>query len=197
MRHTKKFIAGTAILAIWAMPTVASAAPPGPSFAPVVCERGTKNVRFSSHTKSNVITHKKKVSIPDGATGQKSITTTVETTVTAGVTYNTGATLSADVVIASLEGTTGLELAANLSKTSTSSQTFTMNFNKVGTYVVFDGVEMASGNWVGTKCNSNGTAVVSAGSGKAKSWAIGHEGAINCASSYRAGSMQAKAKTFC
>lgn len=197
MRNTRIFFAGTAIMAIWAMPTAASAAPPGPDFAPVICEVGSKTVRFSSHVKSNVITHKKKVSIPDGATGQRSITTAMERQVTASVTFNQSATVSADIVIASLEGTTGLSLAANLAVTSSSTQTFTMNFNKPGTYVVFDGVETASGNWVGSKCNSNGTAILNAGTGKANSWAIGHEGAINCASSYKAGSMQAKAKEFC
>ncbi|MEV6601464.1 hypothetical protein AB0M36_32115 [Actinoplanes sp. NPDC051346] len=179
-----------------AVPAVAEAAPPGPDFAPVICERGHQSARFVSKVKSNVITHKKKVSIADGMTGSKSITTTVERSVSASVTFNQSTQISASVVIASLEGAIGLELASNLSQTSTNSQTFNMNFNKPGTYIVFDGVEKASGAWTGSKCNSNGTALVPV-SGKATSWAIGHEGSINCASNYRAGSMQAKAKEYC
>jgi hypothetical protein len=177
----------------------AAAATGGGTVSPdavLICDPNYQYANFTSHSTPWYLTHATGYTIPSGGTGSVSKTVSKIGSVTAAVSYSSSAKVSADVVFGSLEGTVGVSIEASGTITVQTSETVTVNLNSSGRYVFFDGVHKASGNWSGGICNGSGTAVTYT-NGSAVSWSITWDGAVNCASSYPSGSLEALARARC
>ncbi|WP_155060807.1 hypothetical protein [Streptomyces blattellae] len=162
--------------------------------APIVCEPGYKSAKWNDLKTSWTITHAKQIHIASGSTGTYTKSATYRKTVTSGREVTGGASYSASWVISSMDAHVSGTLTKSGEKTKETSESVTHNFNKSGTYVVFNGVKKASGYYTAKTCNTNGTGWTREGYGKARSWVVRAEGAVKCSETPGTGTAPRAAK---
>lgn len=168
-------LAGAAVSAVLSTPAMA-----GTSGNDPMCSPGRTKLTWSSKAKPWVVTHKRVVEHYTGGPGKKTYKTEKVTEVKASVKATAGAKVSGKVVLASLEGSLGLELAAEGKVTNKKSESVTYNLTKFDTYVFYSGTRKASGYYTQYRCD-RGTKWIKTGRyGKAQSWTSAVEGGVRC-----------------
>ncbi|MFG2558934.1 hypothetical protein [Streptomyces sp. NPDC048496] len=144
-----------------------------------------------------VITHGKVVENYTGGTVTKTFSAEKVREVRASVTATSGGKVGGDVVLASLEGSVGLELQAEGKVTNTKSESISFKLTKNGKYVLYAGTKKASGYYAQYRCD-RGTKWVKTGRyGKAQSWTVPAEGGLRCGVKVPKGSLAEVAKNKC
>jgi len=190
---TRKLLSAAGITGLLAATAVLGPATAA-NAAPQVCEPGYKSATWSNVSQGWVITHAKQIPIAQGSTGTRSYSATYRDTVTSGREITAGANYSASWVISSLDASVSAKLTRAGEKTRETNETVTYNFNQPGTYVVFSGVKKITGYYSAKTCDSRGTGWLNVGYGKAESWSVEAEGAVNCAERPAAGTSKRAAK---
>ncbi|MFC5675198.1 hypothetical protein [Streptomyces incanus] len=122
-------------------------------------------------------------------------TTGHQLTLTAGITYTSGASAEASAVIGKLSASTSLSLAASGSTTSTSSVSVTATVKPKKYVVTYAGRVQVTGNWEKNSCSSGGGIVLVAAKGTGRSHHVQEVGAAQCDIVQPSGSMAALAKS--
>ncbi|WNI22670.1 hypothetical protein [Streptomyces sp. ITFR-16] len=166
-------LAGAAASAALTTPAVAAGNDP-------MCSPGRTKLTWSSKSKPWLVTHKRVVEHYTGDSGKRTYKAEKVAEVKASVKATAGAKVSGKAVLASFEGSIGLELAAEGRITNTKSETVTYNFTKFDTYVFYAGTRKATGYYTQYRCD-RGTKWVKTGRyGKAQSWTAAVEGGVRC-----------------
>jgi hypothetical protein len=126
-------------------------------------------------------------------TGTRTVSTTATkvNSYTASKTLFTGATVGATTPIGSLGLEVNLTLRTAGSSTTSTSVTITDTVHEAGTYIFYRGNRTAKGDFTQYQCNSNGTAFNVVATGKAFSFQIAVDGALQCSLTPNAGSLAA------
>jgi hypothetical protein len=161
---------------------------------PVICDKGTRDLWFTSTSNSRTITHARYISVPSGGSVDVTNNVTKIGTIQASVKYSSTTTVAAKEVIAEFSETVNVELAASGSITKQTSETVNFHMGP-GQYAVFHGEKKFSGEWHGTQCDVSGTHETPL-SGDAVSFAVPGEGAASCAGTYSSSSFEYKAKAY-
>ncbi|RZU74911.1 hypothetical protein EV384_3403 [Micromonospora kangleipakensis] len=150
----------------------------------VVCDnRGKKWFEWSNKVASQTVTHARRLENFTGSDMTLTRSVTRKQTITASLSYTSGATVSASVVVANLDVQTGYTLQAAGEKTTETniSVTATMKSGSglYGVYIFYGGTLVYSGSYKYQYCNNSGL-MQTLQSGKAKSWTIETDGAVRC-----------------
>ncbi|WP_172384221.1 hypothetical protein [Streptomyces sp. MNP-20] len=206
----------TATVAVWAVTAVglaaspAAAAPadttsPRPGDTCTAADLGTRHPYIKSTEVSPTITHFKGWYVTEGTTGNQTVTTSTQTTITVSVGLNN--TIEGGFATETL-GKAGVSVGLNVkvesSSTSSESNSVAWNFNQPGYYGVYKGTKKVTGTYGSLNCNR-----VQQGDGSwALKWAEGpgggsfttyttlEEGAVRCQDQVPPGSIMAKAQTL-
>ncbi|WP_329028711.1 hypothetical protein [Streptomyces sp. NBC_01423] len=181
-------LAGAAVSAVLSTPAVAAGNDP-------MCSPGRTKLTWSSKAKPWSVTHKRVVLNYTGSTGKKTFSVEKVSEVKASVKATLGGKVSGKLVLASLEGSFGLELAAEGKVTNKRSESVTYNLTKRrATYVFFSGTRKVSGYYTQYRCD-RGTKWIKTGRyGKAQSWTSPTEGGLRCDIKVPSGSLAAYVK---
>ncbi|WP_262057428.1 hypothetical protein [Streptomyces sp. STR69] len=136
-------------------------------------------ITWAKVTKPWAITHRKVIENYTGGTVTKTYSVEKVLMIGASVTYTAGAKISAEVLIASLEGSASLQLQASGSYTNKHSESITYTLKQNGTYVIYSGTRKVSGNWTRWACDGIGW-VKTGQRGKAQSWTDQVDGGVRC-----------------
>ncbi|MFJ1899202.1 MULTISPECIES: hypothetical protein [unclassified Streptomyces] len=166
-------LAGAAASAALTTPAMAAGNDP-------MCGPGRMKLTWSSKSKPWVVTHRRVVEHYTGSSGKRTYKTTKVTEVKASVKATAGAKVSGKVVLASLEGSIDLELAAEGKITNTKSETVTYNLTKYDTYVFYSGTRKATGYYTQYRCDGGTKWIKTGRYGKAQSWTAAVEGGVRC-----------------
>ncbi|MFD6803942.1 hypothetical protein ACFWCQ_36840 [Streptomyces cyaneofuscatus] len=160
----------------------AQAAPAGERgiSADPMCNRGTHKLTWTSKKTSWVVTHRSVLENYTGGTATKTRKAEKVKEVGASVKATAGAKVSGKVVLASLEGSVGLELQAEGERTKKSSESVTFKVKKNGTYVFYAGTKKAGGYYTQWRCDGGMKWIKTGRYGKAQSWTVKTEGGVRC-----------------
>ncbi|MBM7437400.1 hypothetical protein [Streptomyces sp. HB132] len=180
-------LAGAAAAVMLATPAAAAGNDP-------MCNPGSTKLTWTQKSKTWVVTHRKVLENYTGGTATKTYGAQKVTEVGASVTATAGAKVSGTVVMASLEGSLGLELMAEGKRTREKSESVSFRVAKDGTYVFYAGTKKAKGYYTQHRCD-RGTKWIKTGRyGKAQSWTVSTEGGVRCATKPPKTSLAAVAK---
>ncbi|MFG2559884.1 hypothetical protein [Streptomyces sp. NPDC048496] len=122
-------------------------------------------------------------------------TTGHQLTLTAGITYTSGATAEASAVIGKLSASASLSLAASGSSTSSSSVSVTATVKPKKYVVTYAGRVQVTGNWTKSYCSSGNAGVLVQAQGTGRSHHVQEVGAVQCDITQPSGSLAALAKS--
>ncbi|UQU64653.1 hypothetical protein COUCH_37935 [Couchioplanes caeruleus] len=157
--------------------------------APLECEPGYSTYSWTGTKTPWTVTHAKGYENFTGSTATYTKSATRERTITASAEVTSGATVSANVVIASLDGQVSWTLAASGSVTNSGSESVTATMKPGSVYVFYAGARKTSGSFSYSLCNSSGTHVTVKSKGKATSFGLKREGAVRCGSTVTSASL--------
>ncbi|GGV08650.1 hypothetical protein GCM10010245_16260 [Streptomyces spectabilis] len=184
-----------------ATPTGTAAVRPGDTCT--AADLGTRHPYIKTTEVSPTITHFKGWFITEGTTGNQTITTSTQTTISVSVGLNGNVEGGFAVETLSKAGASlGLNVKVDYSSTSSESNSVTWNFGQPGYYGVYKGTKKVTGTYASLNCNR-----VQQGDGSwALKWSEGpeggnfttyttlEEGAVRCQDQVPAGSVMAKAR---
>ncbi|MET7857319.1 hypothetical protein ABZS81_08825 [Streptomyces sp. NPDC005318] len=186
-------VTGAAMSALLAAPAVAASSGNDP-----MCSPGRTKLTWTGKAKPWVVTHRKVLENYTGGTATKTFSAEKVREITASVTATAGSKVSGKIVLASLEGSIGLELKAEGKRTKKTAESISYKVSKNGTYVFFAGTRKAGGYYTQWRCD-RGTKWIKTGRyGKAQSWTTAVEGGLRCGTKPPKGSLaEAVRKTYC
>ncbi|MCC3779351.1 hypothetical protein [Streptomyces sp. UNOB3_S3] len=166
---------------------------------------GTRHPFIKTTEVSPTITHFKGWFVTEGTTGNHTVSTTTQTTITVSVGLDGKieggfGTEALGKVGASL----GLNVKVDYSSTSSESNSVTWNFNRPGYYGVYKGTKKVTGTYGSLNCNrvqqGNGSWALKwiegPGSGSFTTYTTLEEGAVRCEDKVPANSIMAKAQNL-
>ncbi|MEU9498039.1 hypothetical protein [Streptomyces sp. NPDC048196] len=186
-----------------ATPTTTTAQTPAPGGTCTAADLGTRHPYIKTSEVSPTITHFKGWYVTEGTTGNQSVTTSTQTTISVSVGLNGNVQGSFAVeTLGTVGATLGLNVQVNYSSTSSASSTVTWNFNQPGYYGVYKGTKKVTGTYGGLNCNrvqqGDGSWALKwiqgPGSGSFTTYTTLEEGAVRCQDKVPAGSIMAKAQ---
>ncbi len=203
--------ATAAAIAVTAMSLAASpaaAAPTGttgpqPGDSCTAADLGTRHPYIKTTEVSPTITHFKGWYVTEGTTGNQTVTTSTQTTISVSVGLNGNAEGGFAVeTLGKVGASLGLSVKVDSSSTSTVSNAVTWNFSKPGYYGVYKGTKKVTGTYGSLNCNrvqqGDGSWALKwfegAGGGSFTTFTTLEEGAVRCQDSVPAGSIMAKAQ---
>ncbi|MER8071147.1 hypothetical protein ABTZ59_22920 [Streptomyces sp. NPDC094034] len=184
-----------------AAPTNTTAAQPGDTCT--AADLGTRHPYIKTTEVSPTITHFKGWYVTEGATGNQTITTSTQTTISVSVGLNGGVEGSFAVeTLGTVGASLGLSVKVDYSSTSTESNSVTWNFSQPGYYGVYKGTKKVTGTYGSLNCNrvqqGDGSWALKwiegSGSGSFTTYTTLEEGAVRCEDKVPAGSIMAKAQ---
>ncbi|MFB9573756.1 hypothetical protein [Streptomyces yanii] len=149
----------------------------------------------SNVAKPKKITHATRHYNGTSSNMSSNFTTGHQLTLTAGITYTSGASAEASAVIGKLSASTSLSLAASGSSTSSSSVSVTATVKPQKYVVTYAGRVQVTGNWEKNSCSSGTSNVVVTAKGTGRSHHVQEVGAAQCDIAQPSGSMAALAKS--
>lgn len=149
----------------------------------------------SNVAKPKKITHATRHYNGTSSNMSSNFTTGHQQTLTAGITYTSGASAEASAVIGKLSASTSLSLAASGSATSSTSVSVTATVKPQKYVVTYAGRVQVTGNWQKNSCSSGTGTLVVAAKGTGKSHHVQEVGAAQCDIAQPSGSMAALAKS--
>ncbi|MET9899690.1 hypothetical protein [Streptomyces sp. NPDC006446] len=153
------------------------------SAAPLICDPGTRSVRWVTTSRTRVLTHKVKGYEKGYSGGSVNISRTLghDKTVTSGYSIGGGASAGFGVkkVLVSLDLNVEGSYTHQESKTFTDSVTFSDTLTKKGQYFFFRGTVKATGTWRGFYCD-RGTQWIEKTWGKAQTFSAQVKGTVRC-----------------
>ncbi|EPH43871.1 hypothetical protein STRAU_3074 [Streptomyces aurantiacus JA 4570] len=200
--------AAIAVTAMGLAASPAAAAPtdttaPRPGDTCTAADLGTRHPYIKTTEVSPTITHFKGWYVTEGTTGNQTVTTSTQTTISVSVGLNGNVEGGFAVeTLGKVGASLGLNVKVDYSSTSSESNSVTWNFNQPGYYGVYKGTKKVTGTYGSLNCNR-----VQQGSGSwALKWIEGpgggsfttyttlEEGAVRCQDEVPAGSIMAKAQ---
>ncbi|MGY3676927.1 hypothetical protein ACVWXU_000550 [Streptomyces sp. TE33382] len=184
-----------------AAPTNATAPRPGDTCT--AADLGTRHPYIKSTEVSPTITHFKGWYVTEGTTGNHTVTTNTETTITVSVGLNGKIEGTFPVeTLKSAGASLGLDVKVEYSSTSSESNSVVWNFNQPGYYGVYKGTKKVTGTYASLNCNrsqqGDGSWALKwtegPGSGSFTTYTTLEEGAVRCQDTVPAGSIMAKAQ---
>ncbi|GAA2683326.1 hypothetical protein GCM10009864_65320 [Streptomyces lunalinharesii] len=202
--------AAVAVTAVGLAASPAAAAPtdttaPRPGDTCTAADLGTRHPYIKSTEVTPTITHFKGWYVTEGTTGNQTVTTSTQTTisVSVGLNGNVEGGFAVDA-LTKVGASLGLNVKVDYSSTSTESNTVTWNFSQPGYYGAYKGTKKVTGTYGSLNCNR-----VQQGDGSwALKWIDGpdggnfttfttlEEGAVRCQDKVPAGSIMAKAQSL-
>ncbi|WP_158697839.1 hypothetical protein [Streptomyces prunicolor] len=153
---------------------------------PLICDPGTRTVKWVSTDHSRVLTHDVKGYEKEYSGGSRKITKTLSHTKTlsSGWTVSGGSSagFSLGKVLASLDAHVDGSYTHTKGSTTTKSLSVTDTLTNKGQYWFYVGRYKASGYWVGYRCD-RGTKWIEQAHGTAKTYAAIVDGAVRCGES--------------
>ncbi|MFJ2348188.1 hypothetical protein [Streptomyces antimycoticus] len=215
-RTGRSLMAVTVTAAAWAVTAMglaaspATAAPttttaPRPGDTCTAADLGTRHPYIKTTEVSPTITHFKGWYVTEGTTGNHTVTTSTQTTISVSVGLNNNIEGSfAAETLGKAGVSVGLNVKVEYSSTSSESNSVAWNFNQPGYYGVYKGTKKVTGTYGSLNCNR-----VQQGDGSwALKWIEGpdggnfttyttlEEGAVRCQDQVPADSIMAKAQTL-
>ncbi|MFD7630712.1 hypothetical protein ACFV7Q_32610 [Streptomyces sp. NPDC059851] len=184
-----------------ATPTNTTAPRPGDTCT--AADLGTRHPYIKTTEVSPTITHFKGWYVTEGTTGNQTISTSTQTTISVSVGLNGNVQGSFAVeTLGTVGASLGLNVQVNYSSTSSVSNSVTWNFNQPGYYGVYKGTKKVTGTYGSLNCNraqqSDGSWALKwiegPGSGSFTTYTTLEEGAVRCQDNVPAGSIMAKAQ---
>ncbi|MEU1021037.1 hypothetical protein ABZ366_02805, partial [Streptomyces sp. NPDC005904] len=184
-----------------AAPTGTTALQPGDSCT--AADLGTRHPYIKTTEVSPTITHFKGWYVTEGTTGNQTVTTSTQTTISVSVGLNGNAEGGFAVeTLGKVGASLGLSVKVDSSSTSTVSNAVTWNFSKPGYYGVYKGTKKVTGTYGSLNCNrvqqGDGSWALKwfegTGGGSFTTFTTLEEGAVRCQDSVPAGSIMAKAQ---
>ncbi|MFE9225814.1 hypothetical protein ACFYM3_14485 [Streptomyces massasporeus] len=156
--------------------------------APLICDPGSKTVKWVTTGSSRVLTHKVESYEKGYSGGSRTVTKTLthEKTITSGRSISGGAAAGFGVkkVLTSLDAHVEGAYTHEKAKTRTKSVTISDTLTKKGDYFFYRGTVKATGTWQGFRCD-RGTKWIEQTWGKAQSFSAQVDGAVRCGDSVR------------
>ncbi|GGR86280.1 hypothetical protein GCM10010252_26190 [Streptomyces aureoverticillatus] len=152
---------------------------------------------------SPTITHFKGWYVTEGTTGNQTVTTSTQTTISVSVGLNGNVEGGFAVeTLGNVGASLGLNVKVDYTSTSSESNTVTWNFNQPGYYGVYKGTKKVTGTYGSLNCNrvQQGSGswalkwIEGPGSGSFTTYTTLEEGAVRCQDEVPAGSIVAKAR---
>ncbi|KJY25462.1 hypothetical protein VR46_41275 [Streptomyces sp. NRRL S-444] len=174
-----------------------------PGDACTAADLGTRHPYIKTTEVFPEITHFKGWYVTQGSTGNQSVTTSTQTTISVSVGLNGNVQGSFAVeTLGTVGASLGLNVQVNYSSTSSESNTVTWNFSRPGYYGVYKGTKKVTGTYASLNCNriqqgDGGWAlkwIEGPGSGSFTTYTTLEEGAVRCEDTVPANSIMAKAK---
>ncbi|WP_199818821.1 hypothetical protein [Streptomyces sp. NRRL B-1347] len=135
-----------------AAPTGTTASRPGDSRT--AADLGTRHPYIKTTEVSPTITHFKGWYVTEGTTGNQTVTTSTQTTITVSVGLNNSIEGGfASETLGKAGVSVGLNVKAESSSTSTESNSVAWNFNQAGYYGVYKGTKKVTGTYGSLNCN--------------------------------------------
>ncbi|WP_246201353.1 hypothetical protein [Streptomyces alboniger] len=186
-----------------AAPTKSAATQVKPGDVCTAANLGTRRPYVKTTEVTPEITHFKGWYVTQGTTGNHSVTTSTQTTISVSVGLNGNVQGSFAVeTLGSVGASLGLNVQVNYTSTSSESNTVNWNFSRPGYYGVYKGTKKVTGTYGSLNCNrvqqgDGGWAlkwIEGPGSGSFTTYTTLEEGAVRCEDSVPANSIMAKAK---
>ncbi|MGI5390900.1 hypothetical protein [Streptomyces sp. CA-251251] len=184
-----------------AAPAEATAAQPGGTCT--AADLGTRHPYIKTTEVSPTITHFKGWYVTEGTTGNQTITTSTQTTITVSVGLNGNVEGSFAVeALGQVGAGLGLNVKVDYSSTSSESNSVGWTFSQPGYYGVYKGTKKVTGTYGSLNCNrtrqDDGSWTLKwtegPGSGSFTTYTTLEEGAVRCQDEVPAGSIMAKAQ---
>ncbi|MFH8472877.1 hypothetical protein [Streptomyces sp. NPDC018000] len=184
-----------------AAPTNTTASQPGDTCT--AADLGTRHPYIKTTEVSPTITHFKGWYVTEGTTGNQTISTSTQTTISVSVGLNGNVEGSFAVeTLGKVGASLGLNVKVDYSSTSSESNSVTWNFNQPGYYGVYKGTKKVTGTYGSLNCNrvqqGDGSWALKwiegPGSGSFTTYTTLEEGAVRCEDKVPAGSIMAKAQ---
>jgi hypothetical protein len=184
-----------------AAPTDTTAPQPGDTCT--AADLGTRHPYIKTTEVSPTITHFKGWYVTEGTTGNQTVSTSIQTTISVSVGLNGNAESSFAVeTLGKVGASLGLNVKVDYSSTSSVSNSVTWNFSQPGYYGVYKGTKKVTGTYGSLNCNrvqqGDGSWALEwiegSGSGSFTTYTTLEEGAVRCQDSVPAGSITAKAQ---
>ncbi|WP_316528478.1 hypothetical protein [Kitasatospora brasiliensis] len=200
--------AAVAVTAVGLAAAPAAAAPavtaaPQPGNTCTAADLGTRHPYIKTTEVSPTITHFKGWYVTEGTTGNQTVSTSTETTITVsvGLSGNVQDTFSVET-LGTVAATLGLDVKVSYSSTSSVSNSVTWNFNQPGYYGVYKGTKKVTGTYGSLNCNrvqqGDGSWALKwiqgSGSGSFTTYTTLEEGVVRCQDQVPSGSIMAKAQ---
>ncbi|SHM94489.1 hypothetical protein SAMN05216268_116196 [Streptomyces yunnanensis] len=164
---------------------------------------GARHPYIKTTEVSPTITHFKGWYVTEGTTGNHTITTSTQTTISVSVGLNGNIEGSFAVeTLGKVGASLGLDVKVDYTSTSTESNSVTWNFNQPGYYGVYKGTKKVTGTYGSLNCNrtqqGDGSWALKwtegPGSGSFTTYTTLEEGAVRCQDKVPASSIMAKAQ---
>ncbi|WP_086737639.1 hypothetical protein [Streptomyces glaucescens] len=184
-----------------AAPTDTTAPQPGDTCT--AADLGTRHPYIKTTEVSPTITHFKGWYVTEGTTGNQTVSTSMQTTISVSVGLNGNVESSFAVeTLGKVGASLGLNVKVDYSSTSSVSNSVTWNFSQPGYYGVYKGTKKVTGTYGSLNCNrvqqGDGSWALEwiegSGSGSFTTYTTLEEGAVRCQDSVPAGSITAKAQ---
>ncbi|MGW1196593.1 hypothetical protein ACWD4B_12210 [Streptomyces sp. NPDC002536] len=209
-------MAVTATAAAWAVTAVGLAASPAaatptdttapqPGDTCTAADLGTRHPYIKTTEVSPTITHFKGWYVTEGTTGNQTVSTSTQTTISVSVGLN-GKVEGGFAVetLGKVGASLGLDVKVDYSSTNTESNSVTWNFNQPGYYGIYKGTKKVTGTYGSLNCNraqqGDGSWALKwiegSGSGSYTTYTTLEEGAVRCQDKVPANSMMAKAQSL-
>ncbi|MFJ6985187.1 MULTISPECIES: hypothetical protein [unclassified Streptomyces] len=150
--------------------------------APLICEPGTRSVKWISTSRTQVLTH----SVESYKGGRDTVSRTLDhvRTIKAGhnVTQGNGDGYSTRKVLTSLDAQVDGAYTQTKSKTTTKNASIKITVSQSGRYYFYRGTVKATGTWQGSSCDRGSRWVVDA-HGTAQTFGAEVEGVLRCGES--------------
>lgn len=203
-------VAACAVAAVGLAASPAVAAPtnttsPRLGDACTAADLGTRHPYIKTTEVSPTITHFKGWYVTEGTTGQQTVTTSTQTTISVSVGLNSNIEGGFAVETLSKAGTSvGLNVKVDYSSTSSESNSVAWNFNQAGYYGVYKGTKKVTGTYGSLNCNrvqgGDGSWALKwiegSGGGSFTTYTTLEEGAVRCQDQVPPGSIMAKAQSL-
>ncbi len=186
-----------------ATPTTSTAQTPAPGGTCTAADLGTRHPYIKTTEVSPTITHFKGWYVTEGTTGNQTVSTSTQTTISVSVGLNGNVEGSFAVeTLGKVGASLGLNVKVDYSSTSTESNAVTWNFNQPGYYGVYKGTKKVTGTYGSLNCNrvqqGDGSWALKwiegPGSGSFTTYTTLEEGAVRCQDKVPAGSIMTKAQ---
>ncbi|GAB2856402.1 hypothetical protein GCM10027074_24230 [Streptomyces deserti] len=175
------------VAAVTSMAAAAVLVPIGSaSAAPLICDPGTRVVKWVTTDRTRVLTHKVKGYEKGYSGGSVTVGKTLnhQTTVSSGrsVTGGVAAGFGVKKVLTSLDANVEGSYTHSTGKTTTKDYSFSETFTKKGRYFFYRGTIKATGTWQGFRCDG-GTKWIEQAYGNAKTFSAEIHGTVRCGES--------------